>query len=413
MAKTPSVFESAFNVYTVAKVIGEGGSGRVFSVRDTNEEEFALKCLFPDKVTGDRRKRFQNEIGFCSNPRHANIIQVLDSGFAEWNKQKCPFYVMLRYPFTLRNLIDEKLAPADVLPLFSQILDAVEAAHLLGVFHRDLKPENIVCDSTKKHLVVADFGIAHFEEEMLVTSVETQHGSRMANFCYSAPEQRTKTIPVDQRADIFALGLILNEMFTNSVPQGEGYKTIEVVAPEYLYLDPLVEDMIQHDPNKRLSIKEFKKDLIGRRNAFIAQQELDKKRREVIRAFAPPEFEPIQLTAPKDFRDGTLTIGLNREPEPGWIGSFRNVRGISYLSGLDPNQFTFPGADIAIRVNERHAQDAVNHAKNFVEAANRAYQQQLKSEAKQREQQQREKLERETAEAETRARLIRDLKIKN
>jgi serine/threonine protein kinase len=111
-----------------------------------------------------------------------------------------------------------------VLPLFSGILDGVEAAHLLRVTHRDLKPENILCDE-KSLPVVADFGIAHFEEDIIATAVKTPAGAKMANLSYSAPEQRMRGAAVDLRADIFALGLILNEMFTRSVPQGVGYAT--------------------------------------------------------------------------------------------------------------------------------------------------------------------------------------------
>ena len=112
MASNPKIFESAFNVYTVTGVIGEGGSGRVFFVKDTDGEKFALKCLFPERVNTERRKRFKNEIGFCSKAQHPNIIRVQDWGWAEWDQKKCPFYVMTRYPLTLRNLIDHRLTPA-------------------------------------------------------------------------------------------------------------------------------------------------------------------------------------------------------------------------------------------------------------------------------------------------------------
>jgi eukaryotic-like serine/threonine-protein kinase len=74
------------------------------------------------------------------------------------------------------------------------------------VFHRDLKPENILYDRNADRLVVADFGIAHFEEDQLLTAVETKDRERLANFKYAAPEQGIRGRPVDHRADIFAFG---------------------------------------------------------------------------------------------------------------------------------------------------------------------------------------------------------------
>ena len=70
-------------------------------------------------------------------------------------------------------------------------------------------------DATNDRVVLCDFGIAHFTDEQRYTSTETQPGTRLANFQYSAPEQRNPGANVDHRADIYALGLILNEFFTD------------------------------------------------------------------------------------------------------------------------------------------------------------------------------------------------------
>ena len=144
------------------------------------------------------------------------------------------------YAGSLRNLLDRGIEPKSDFSTFAQILDGVEAAHLKGVFHRDLKPENVLYDQASDKLLVADFGIAHFGEDELYTLVETSPNDRLANFKYAAPEQRNAVMTVDHRADIFALGLMLNEIFTGEVPHGTGFKTIESVDPEYAYLDGLV-----------------------------------------------------------------------------------------------------------------------------------------------------------------------------
>src|SRR5207302_9778734 len=133
--------------------------------------------------------------------------------------------------------------------------------------------ENVLYDRKEGILVVADFGIARFTDFEHATMVETKFGTKLANLAYSAPEQRVKGGAVDQRADIFALGLILNEMFTGQVIQGAGYRKIGSVAAELAYLDSTVELMIQNDPSARASsIGQLKKDLIARGKEFTTQQ---------------------------------------------------------------------------------------------------------------------------------------------
>ena len=122
---------------------------------------------------------------------------------------------------------------------------------------------------------MVDFGIARFTEEALFTAVETRAQDRLANFLYAAPEQRVRGRDVGPVADIYALGLILNEMFTGEVPQGSGHKRIGDVAPQYGYLDTSVDRMIRQSPAERPgSIAEIKRELIARGNEFVSQQKL-------------------------------------------------------------------------------------------------------------------------------------------
>ncbi len=147
----PKQFDTAFDTYKVIATIGEGGAGRVFSVSNESGESLALKCLSPDRITTERRKRFKNEIAFCSNYEHRNIIQVLDSGLSIIKSTKCPFYVMPKFPATLRQLLNEGIPREKTLLLFSQILDGIDAAHKMNTFHRDIKPENILYDQSKTY----------------------------------------------------------------------------------------------------------------------------------------------------------------------------------------------------------------------------------------------------------------------
>ena len=413
MAKKPLTFDTPFDTYTSCAVIGEGGAGRVYVVNNSAGEEFALKCLVPERIKSERLKRFKNEIQFCQRHNHPNIIKVVDTGAKLIKEVKCPFYVMNRYSGTLRTVMDN-LMPDDIITLFSQILNGVEAAHLEGVWHRDLKPENVLCEQRENRVLVADFGIAHFEEEEIYTAVKTKAADRLANFQYSAPEQRVRNTRVDHRADIFALGLILNELFTGELLQGAGYKKIADITTDYAYLDDLVELMTQQNPeNRPESIKEIKRELIGRKIKFVAFQKYDEDKKQAVSTTEPPEFEPIEIVS-FDYEHGVLKLKLSRNVPPDWGDMFRNPSGgISWISGYGPQQFNISGdiASIKMRSDERYTQDIVNNAKDYAKAANRSYFQLITDHARLIEKQERDELEKKIAEAEMRKKILSNVKL--
>ena len=412
-AKKPlMVFDTAFDRYEAWSILGEGGAGKVFLATRSDGLEFALKAMRPDVSSSDRRKRFKNEIDFLSKGRHKNIIRVVDSGLATYEQGSAPFYVMPRLGGTLRSLLNSGLAPEQVLPLYSQILDGVEAAHLVKVIHRDIKPENVLHDASANLLLIADFGVAHFEEEELLTAVESRHNDRLASFVYAAPEQRERKAIVDHRSDIYALGLLLNEMFTRVVPQGTGYRTIASAAQDFAYLDPLVEAMIQQRPESRPNaIEDIKKELLKRQSAYVSLQRLDEKRREVVPAYRPDEVAPVNLANVE--WDGTvLTFTLSRPVEQGWVARFKNPRdGHSGVFGKGPEVFHIAGNKANIHAEEHQVQSIVNHFKTYLAMATSGYQRDLQEKAQRNEYQERERLRREQELAEKRARVMRDLEF--
>jgi serine/threonine protein kinase len=300
----------------------------------------------------------------------------------------------------------------EVLCIFSQILDGVEAAHLLGVTHRDLKPENILYDPSQRLFVVADFGIAHFEAEIIATAVETKKGDKLLNIRYSAPEQRTKGSPVDNRADIYALGQILNELFTGAVPDGAGHATIASVAADFTYLDALVEEMRQQNPSARpSSIADVKKNLIGHKNQFVALQMLDAKKREVVLVAEPGRVEPVTITS-IEWDRGKLTLTLNRTPESGWIERFSEPLGkLGYMANLAPAMYRFLGNLVVIDVAEAYVQNAVNNFNNWSPDVTRNYQTDVIKVAQEEERKLRSRLEREQADADARVRVLSGVKF--
>jgi serine/threonine protein kinase len=409
----PRQFKTAFETYEFVQQVGVGGTGAVFEVTAADGEHYALKVLDKTKATRERRKRFENEIHFCSTEWHRNIIHVLGSGITD---DESPFYVMPLYPTTLRKVMAAGIKPADVLPVFDQLLSGLEAAHLMGVCHRDLKPENILHDPKSNTYVLADFGIARFREEDLHTLVETGKHERLASFMYAAPEQRVPGRAVGQPADIYAAGLILNEMFTAEIPLGAGFKQIGAVVPDFAFLDGLVEAMRQQEPERRPAVAAVKEELIARGNEFISRQKLDALKRQVV-----PETEiddplvrnPITLIAPEDYDNDDLLLKLSGAPNPQWIRLFQNPGDHTFIHGIvQPNLFAFQGNRAVIRIaDEQYIQRAVDYFKQYLQRANTVYATWVRDQHRQKIDAERRELARRVAEEENRQRVLSTLRV--
>lgn len=240
--------------YSLIESIGSGGSGEVWKA-STNKEYFAIKFLKIEKNENeedkkkniDKTKRFENELKFCKENPHKNICSVIAEG--EHNGKR--FYVMPLYEKTLREIIRDEKNPDILVKYILQLCVAVKFAHNKGVIHRDIKPENILIAGKK--LVLADFGIAHFRNSTL-----TKKGDLLANRNYLAPEQKLKgnALNIEKSADIYAMGLVINECFTKQNPAGSSFKVIADDYPLYFKLDTLVENMTKQNPIERLTIED-------------------------------------------------------------------------------------------------------------------------------------------------------------
>lgn len=413
-AKQKMTFQTTFASYTEVGIIGAGGSGRILEVVDDSKERWALKLLDPTKATREKSKRFKNEMSFCLKNKHRNIVTVMDHGIFVDGKIAAPFYVMPHYQSSMRKLLESGISSDKVLKFFTDILDGVEAAHLQGVVHRDLKPENILYDTEKAQLLVADFGIAHFEEDELFTAVETKNSARLANFQYAAPEQRSRELRVDRGADIYALGLILNEMFTGQVPYGTKYRTIGQVAPEYAYLDDLVSRMLCQSPGDRFaSIEEIKQQLIGRKNEVVSRQRLSELKETVVPVTEIDD--PLIADPPRlvnvDWDHGKLVLFLSRPVNSGWIRALKNMRSYSYVDGKEPERFSVWDDKAAIAAPENEVQQIINYFKEWLPMATQVYRDTVVREREQEEATHRQQLEREIKQEEARQRVLKNVKI--
>jgi len=366
--KKGTVLRTAFDAYKIQGQRGSGSSGEVFEAVDSDGVLRAVKILHALKPSPVGLKRSRDDFNFCFRSVHRNILPVLDCGLTG---SKAVFYVMPLYARSLRDCMKQGIPAENVLRIFSQILDGMEAAHLHGIWHRDLRPENLLTNDDGRELVIADFGMAHCLEDKLIAAA-----GDAASFPYAAPEQRKRDAAVDGKADVYALGLILHEMFTGETAIGLGHPDIGDVAPDFAYLDWTVGRMTNPEPTRRLSITEVKRELIARGNEFLSIQRLNALKTTVIRETEvddPFIANPIVIQS-IDFKAETLYLTLNAIPPAKWIAAFHGSGSRSNFANHGSDRFVFLGKLAHLRLARgSDPLRLVEFAKAYVEAANRHY----------------------------------------
>jgi eukaryotic-like serine/threonine-protein kinase len=199
--------------YEILQLLGEGGMGAVYKAADRTLDRFvALKVIRPQLASNPAvLARFKQELLLAHQVTHRNVIRIYDLGEADGVMFITMEFVDGR---DLRSLIREKqkFTPEEAVEVIQQVCQALDAAHSAGVIHRDLKPQNIMQDLTGRILVM-DFGLARTVEG----DGMTQTGAIVGTMEYMSPEQALGK-NLDQRSDIFALGLILFELLTGQTP---------------------------------------------------------------------------------------------------------------------------------------------------------------------------------------------------
>ncbi|MFK4484618.1 protein kinase [Curtobacterium sp. AB7] len=232
--------------YKKVAPVADGGNSIVWEARSSADgKSYAVKRI--EKSDADHNKRFEREIDFGAHATHPNVVKIHGST----EDEKYFYYVMDLYSASLRRIIADEYDPDVLLEYLSQLCDAVEYVHSEEVVHRDIKPENILIDADRQHLVLADFGIAHFKDSTLTTQT-----SLLANRNYLAPEQMQgqDARDVNAPADVFAVGLIINEAFTKDYARGFEHQRVSDVQPHLSALDDLVDLMMLQDPTQRITI---------------------------------------------------------------------------------------------------------------------------------------------------------------
>jgi len=199
--------------YEIIEELGAGGMGRVYRAYDKKiEEEVALKLIRPDIAAEERTvERFRNEIKIARKIRHANI-----GGMFDLQEEGKNLFITMEYVRgeDLKSVIRRMkvLTAGTAVSIARQVAEGLGEAHRLGIVHRDLKPGNIMIDK-EGNAKIMDFGIAR----SLAATRTTVEGVVIGTPEYMSPEQ-AESKEVDQRSDIYSLGVILYEMVTGTVP---------------------------------------------------------------------------------------------------------------------------------------------------------------------------------------------------
>lgn len=208
--------------YRIERLLGRGGMGAVYEATDLRlARSVAIKVIEGERFTDPvARQRFAREARASARVVHANVVGVFDLGDFEGGA-----YIVLEYlrGRTLHDVLKTEvtLRPFEARRLLAGILDGVEAAHAKGVIHRDLKPDNILLveppEGGPSIVKVLDFGIAVARDlEFRDWERLTRTGTVIGTLAYMSPEQFAGD-PVDERSDLFSLGIIALEMLTGPI----------------------------------------------------------------------------------------------------------------------------------------------------------------------------------------------------
>lgn len=227
--------------FEIVRELHRGGQGIVFEAMQQNPaRRVALKVLLHGSFSSpQQRYRFEREVQLIASLNHPNIVTIFDSGTVDGQ----PFYVMEYLDGKPLNRDSRFERPNSGSPsecrrhikkclkLVQSVCEAVTCFQQRGLIHRDLKPENILLGSDGQPHIV-DFGLARQSEVTTANSsqLQTQTGEFLGTLAYASPEQVSgKSDAVDTRSDVYALGVILYELLTGTLPHACDDSALEVL----------------------------------------------------------------------------------------------------------------------------------------------------------------------------------------
>lgn len=234
----------------ILSFVGHGGMGTYYRARHPKLERLAAVKILPvdPRTDAELIQGFKKEAKAMARLSHSNII-----GIYEFLETETALYLVMEF---VEGDIFERLINArsfdlsEILAIITQVCSALNHAHENGVIHRDLRPGNTMLDQSGL-VKVGDFGLARLMGEELFRRKMTETNLAMGTMDYVAPEQLEAGHPVDHRADIYSLGMMIYKLLTRVLPRGS------FVVPSKLVpnLDPRIDDLVirclQRDPDNR------------------------------------------------------------------------------------------------------------------------------------------------------------------
>jgi len=297
--------------YEVIEELGKGGMGRVYKVFDKKiKEAVAMKLLKPEIAADEKTiERFSNELKFARKISHRRVCRMYDLG-----QEGTTFFITMEYVpgEDLKSFIKRSghLTETKAVSVAKQICEGLAEAHHLGVLHRDLKPQNIMIDRDGNARIM-DFGIARSLQAQGITGSGVLIGTPE----YMSPEQ-AEAENVDQRSDIYSLGVILYEMVTGRVPfVGETPLSIALKHISAIPKDPRdVNTLVSEDLN-RLILKCLEK---SKEKRFQSAAELLGELEKIGQGVPAPE-KVAGESKPITSREITVKFNLSRVYKPALI----------------------------------------------------------------------------------------------
>jgi|GEM_PF-434998 len=257
--------------YRLTRFIGEGGMASVYE--GTHEKlgtKVAIKILNPVLTANKQiRQRFENEAKMMASLNHPNIVKVMDY---DEQPDKLAIVMELLDGTNLASHIKtiDALKPEQAIPIFTHVLDAFIYAHGKGIIHRDIKPSNIFLDS-ENHVKILDFGIAKLLES---GDDFTSTGAQLGTPTYMSPEQVKAEKNIDQRTDIYSLGVTLFFLLNGKPPYNSSTQSNFEIFNKIVYepipdlvkypdLNQLIKIATDKDRNQRFNkVEEFKEEIL-------------------------------------------------------------------------------------------------------------------------------------------------------
>jgi len=256
---TPEELARHFPQLEIIELLGRGGMGAVYKARQIHLDRIVALKILPPTVSQAPAfaERFVREARALAKLHHPNIVTLYESGQAD-----DLFYFLMEFVdgVNLRQLLSTgTISAKDALAIVPQICDALQFAHDRGIVHRDIKPENILLSKTGQ-VKIADFGVAKIvagESTEFATpptnspaESQTELGKVIGTPDYMAPEQLSHPLDVDNRADIYALGVVFYQMLTGELPVGKFGPPSSKVQID-VRLDEIVLRALQKQPELR------------------------------------------------------------------------------------------------------------------------------------------------------------------